>query len=163
MADLPQGVADLSFELKTTTKRGTTNRNERGSTTTRRARRKWLLETYAADVQVIRVTPVVGDVFMVYPTDAGIQALWVKYHTEAGHTVEVLPTARCYRCGTLLIEETVTCDRIVAGTHGGEYGTPTRDRREKRTNVRPACADCNTSTGGKLGAARLKTKREAKP
>lgn len=46
---------------------------------------------------------------------------------------------RCYRCGTLLDVLTVTVDRIVPGCQGGKY---TRD------NIRPACASCNSVTGG---------------
>ncbi len=46
---------------------------------------------------------------------------------------------RCYRCGQALTELTVTVDRIVPGCRGGRY---TRD------NIRPACARCNSETGG---------------
>lgn len=48
---------------------------------------------------------------------------------------------RCYRCGALLSEETVTVDRIVPGKKGGRY---------RRNNIRPACARCNSETGGAL-------------
>ena len=47
-------------------------------------------------------------------------------------------TCRCYRCGALLTEDTVTVDRIVPGCHGGSY---------RRNNIRPACATCNSATG----------------
>lgn len=46
---------------------------------------------------------------------------------------------RCYRCGELLTFETVTVDRIVPGCRGGRY---------VRNNIRPACAACNSETGG---------------
>lgn len=82
--------------------RGTTNSNARGSSTDRRARRRWLLQTFAADC--------VG-------------------------------FCRCYRCGALLTERTVTVDRIVPGCLGGRY---------VRGNIRPACARCNAETGGGL-------------
>lgn len=109
--------------------RGTSNTNDRGNTKNRAARRAWLLSTYAADVFVV-----VGP--------------W------SGHVA--VPAARCYRCGTLLhdavelpdgtrIEATLTIDRIVPHAHGGTY---------RRTNIRPACAGCNSTTGGALGAAR---------
>lgn len=49
------------------------------------------------------------------------------------------PTCRCYRCGELLTEHTVTVDRIIPGCRGGKY---TRD------NIRPACSGCNSETGG---------------
>lgn len=47
---------------------------------------------------------------------------------------------RCYRCGVLL-----TVDRIIPGCQGGTY---------RRSNIRPACARCNSSTGGKLARQR---------
>lgn len=46
---------------------------------------------------------------------------------------------RCYRCGVLLSDSTITVDRIIPGCQGGKY---TRD------NIRPACAKCNSETGG---------------
>jgi hypothetical protein len=51
------------------------------------------------------------------------------------------PACRCYRCGQLLTVETVTADRIVPGIHGGTY---------RRSNIRPACMHCNSSTGARL-------------
>lgn len=48
---------------------------------------------------------------------------------------------RCYRCGVLLDENTITVDRIVPGCLGGRY---------VRENIRPACARCNSETGGAL-------------
>lgn len=58
---------------------------------------------------------------------------------------------RCYRCGVLLTNDegvrrwinaqSVTVDRIVPGVHGGRY---------VRANIRPACASCNSETGGSL-------------
>jgi 5-methylcytosine-specific restriction endonuclease McrA len=49
-----------------------------------------------------------------------------------------MPACRCYRCGTLLTVDTVTVDRIIPGALGGTY---------RRTNIRPACGRCNSSTG----------------
>lgn len=46
---------------------------------------------------------------------------------------------RCYRCGKLLNLRTVTVDRIIPGCRGGTY---------RRNNIRPACAKCNSETGG---------------
>lgn len=86
--------------------RGTSNSNARGSSSERRARRKWLVRTYAADVP---------------------------------------GKCRCYRCGGLLDESTVTVDRIVPGCLGGRY---------VRDNIRPACAPCNSETGGALRGRR---------
>lgn len=48
---------------------------------------------------------------------------------------------RCYRCGALLTEKSLTVDRIVPGCRGGRY---------VRTNIRPACASCNSETGGAI-------------
>lgn len=48
-------------------------------------------------------------------------------------------SARCYRCGDVLLADTVTVDRIIPGARGGTY---------RRNNIRPACARCNSETGG---------------
>lgn len=50
-----------------------------------------------------------------------------------------LGTARCYRCGKILTSETITVDRIIPGARGGKY---------VRSNIRPACAKCNSEAGG---------------
>lgn len=50
-------------------------------------------------------------------------------------------TCRCYRCGELLVDDTLTVDRILPGCLGGRY---------RRDNIRPACARCNSETGGPL-------------
>ena len=62
------------------------------------------------------------------------------------YAADVAGRCRCYRCGQLLDETTVTVDRIRPGCRGGRY---------VRANIRPACAPCNSSTGGALnGGAR---------
>lgn len=48
---------------------------------------------------------------------------------------------RCYRCGELLTLRTLTVDRVIPGCLGGRY---------VRSNIRPACARCNSETGGRL-------------
>lgn len=101
--------------------RGTTNRNDRGSSYTRAARRKWLIDTYRADV----------DVF----------SLLDRRDSSAVPLGEGVPACRCYRCGTLLTEDTVTVDRIIPGSRGGTY---------RRNNIRPACGTCNSVTGNHL-------------
>lgn len=58
--------------------------------------------------------------------------------------------APCYRCKVKLTFLTITVDRIIPGCQGGTY---------RRDNIRPACDPCNTSTGGKLGAARRASNR----
>lgn len=50
-------------------------------------------------------------------------------------------TCRCYRCGRLLTERTLTVDRILPGCLGGRY---------HRANIRPACGRCNSELGGRL-------------
>lgn len=126
--------------------RGTTNGNDRGNSTTRRQRREWLVETYRADVDAAVLRDVTA-----YDNGECIIGIvdvlpWDPILEPFDYTRE--PAARCYRCAALLVVDTVTADRIVAGAHGGKYGTPTRDRRDKRTNLRPACGPCNSETGG---------------
>ncbi|MFZ2152048.1 MAG: HNH endonuclease [Minisyncoccia bacterium] len=48
---------------------------------------------------------------------------------------------RCYRCGKPLTLAEITVDRITPGAHGGTY---------RRSNIRPACAACNSETGGAI-------------
>lgn len=87
------------------TRRGTTNRNQRGNTRDRAARKLWLLTAYESDM------------------GPGL--------------------CRCYRCGELLTAREVTVDRIIPGARGGTY---------RRNNIRPACARCNSETGGAVRA-----------
>lgn len=116
--------------------RGASNGNSRGSSYARRERRAWVLETYQADVAVV--------------------------DQETG---EAVPTVRCYRCGDLLTDKGVgdslvmTLDRIFPGVLGGLYGTVRRDKKERRTNLRPACDPCNSETGGALSRTKKKVKR----
>lgn len=60
---------------------------------------------------------------------------------QSGLLVVTVPACRCYRCGVLLTVDSVTVDRIIPGCKGGTY---------RRNNIRPACADCNSETGGAL-------------
>lgn len=92
--------ADIAAVLARKTPRGTSNRNVRGSTKSRAARRLFLLNEFGDGVR----TP-------------------------------------CYRCGVLLNYDTMTVDRIIPGCEGGTY---------RRNNIRPACAPCNSETGGAL-------------
>jgi hypothetical protein len=102
----------------------------RGNVTDRQRRKLYLLETYAANT---KVRPRFG-VFVPCPTDYP----------------EARDSCRCYRCGELLVYETVTVDRIVPGCvktkrypKGGTYC---------RENIRPSCSDCATKTGNALKA-----------
>jgi hypothetical protein len=59
-------------------------------------------------------------------------------------------TVACTFCPAVLTVDTVSADRITPGCDGGTY---------RRDNIRPSCVPCNSSTGGKLGAQRLATRR----
>lgn len=74
---------------------------------------------------------------------------WLIATYRANANVAGEPACRCYRCGRLLTFATVTVDRIVPGCKGGKY---------VRNNIRPACGQCNSETGGAL-ASRPKTRR----
>lgn len=126
------------------TRRGTSNADVRGNSADRRRRHEWLVNTYRADVDVI-------DLDMFTRAIHGVPATPTYIEVPLG---EGDPACRCYRCAVLLTVDTVTADRIFPGIEGGKYGTPIKDRRDGRTNVRPACGPCNSSTGGHLGAAR---------
>jgi hypothetical protein len=102
-----------------TVTRGTSNSAARGSSYARAARRRYLVETYRADVDVC-----------------------VNHHVSTAVHVgcsETEPACRCYRCGDLLTVDTVSVDRIIPGCQGGTY---------RRNNIRPACLRCNSETGG---------------
>lgn len=123
----------------------TSNGNVSGNSEDRRRRKLWLVETYRADVDILFVTA--------GPAGAWEQSIerdqkleeWVLLE-ELPHAT-VVPACRCYRCGKLCTVETVTADRIIPGILGGTY---------RRNNIRPACGSCNSRTGGKLGASRVK-------
>lgn len=119
------------------THRGTSNSNKRGSSYARQRRREWLVETYRANVELIRVEWRDGEVNH-FPAEWGIEN-----YAEILSVVsaELVPTCRCYRCGDPLTVETVTVDRIIPGCKGGKY---------VRNNIRPACGPCNSETGGAL-------------
>jgi hypothetical protein len=104
--------------------RGTTNRNARGGSDARLRRRLWLVETYRADQDARHI-------YGTFPTDPVV--------TVGVALGEGIPACRCYRCGALLTVETVSADRIKPGCQGGTY---------KRSNIRPACAGCQSTVGG---------------
>ena len=110
----------MDSETKTPVRRGTTNGNARGGSDDRRRRREWLVETFRANVDVCVIKLYHGDLI------SGV-------NIGAGE-----PACRCYRCGLLLTSGTVTVDRIIPGCRGGTY---------RRSNIRPACGPCNSSTG----------------
>lgn len=145
-------------------RRGTSNGNQRGSATSRRNRKLFLLKTYLADVRGIRVTyadrpmkhlptALVGTSETFFPRPDDFPKVWgSKVSTMQVHRyivrIEEVPCVRCYRCGGILTFETMTVDRIVPGCKktakypkGGTYS---------RENIRPACGKCNSDTGGRL-------------
>jgi len=101
--------------------RGTSNSNVRGNSTARRRRREYLVKTYRANVDVIRIVDDFGDL--------------VELEVPNG-TGE--PACRCYRCGVLLTADEISVDRIREGDRGGGY---------HQNNIRPACGFDNSSTG----------------
>lgn len=134
--------------------RGNSNGNLRGGSDARRRRRAWLLETYAADIRLIKVTYIDGSTEVV---SAPHLEWWLKFiHTDTlmirmndgpalpVAAAEEIPTARCYRCGILLHDGTITVDQIKPKALGGTY---------RRENIRPACGKHNSSTGAHLGHA----------
>lgn len=139
--------------------RSTSNGNAAGSSEDRRRRKVYLVEHYRADVDVLRVTrrwrspfsnEWQSDVFYVEDNDVSTSRNMpcradVFLHDD--DVVERVPACRCYRCGQLLVVETVTADRRTPGCKGGTYARP---------NIRPACSGCNSTTGGVLGASRSK-------
>lgn len=106
----------------TPVRRGTTNRNVRGGSDDRRRRREWLTQTFRADTDAILIELFHGPLLI---------------PVETGHEGSS-PACRCYRCGVLMTADTLTVDRVVPGCQGGTYA---------RTNIRPACGKCNSSTG----------------
>lgn len=114
-------------------RRGTTNQNARGNTEDRRRRREWLVETYRADEDVLRIWWADDPVPTEHPYSEHVEKI--------ADRCERVPACRCYRCGDLLTVHSVTVDRIVPGCRGGTY---------RRNNIRPACGGCNSETGGAL-------------
>lgn len=130
------------FDCCVPARRGTTNGNARGNTEDRRRRREWLVRTYRANRDLLTFEPGRG---RVVDDTAGREVYRVAL---IGVTLDVAvgegeAACRCYRCGTLLTVETVTVDRITPGVMGGTY---------RRNNIRPACAGCNSETGGALAS-----------
>lgn len=116
------------------TKRGTSNGNSSGSAENRRRRKRWLIETYRANVDASVARDEDGCVY-------DVQEYNPRLDSCTGYTSGPNPACRCYRCGDLLVFETVTVDRIIPGCQGGTY---------RRNNIRPACGKCNSETGGAL-------------
>lgn len=127
-----RGDLDSSPEQAVKARRGTTNGNARGSVYDRAARRRWLLVTFRADHDLMVIDLPYGPIYV---------------EVELG---EGQIACRCYRCGRLLIDDTVTVDRIRPGCDGGTY---------VRSNLRPACGPCNSETGGALSRRKKQSTR----
>lgn len=114
------------------TVRGTSNKNVSGNSDGPRSCKAWLVETYRADVDVMRIY---------WPsTDSWTEREWSAGLERLADRTERVPACRCYRCGRLLTVVTVTVDRIIPGRQGGTY---------RRNNIRPACRDCRPAAGSK--------------
>lgn len=128
-------------------RRGTSNGNDRGSSYDRRRRREYLVETYRADVDLLRYEWAAGDVslYPITPEWEHLEVGAVGYESALAIVARIsrVATCRCYRCGCLLTVDTVTVDRIKPGCKGGTY---------RRENIRPACGGCNSETGGALAS-----------
>ena len=99
------------------------------STETRRRRRAWIMEAWAADVPGLVRCYRCGK--HLYNPDTPPVPLMVD-----GDVLVVSGNQHDYTQAAPL-----TVDRIIPGCKGGTY---------RRDNVRPACADCNSVTGGGL-------------
>lgn len=106
--------------------RGTTNGNQRGSSYTRRARRAWMLITFASNIPGYCRCYRCG-CLLYNPDDKPI---------VTGGDVQVYGFQ-------IYVAKPLTVDRIIPGCKGGTY---------RRNNVRPACQPCNSETGGGLRA-----------
>lgn len=143
-------------------RRGTSNANRRGSSETRRRRREWLVQTYRADGDILSGDRARVWWFTNHEFNAWVNGWVAKDETPLTSMVwecppvfemttfmvahgEGDPCCRCYRCGDLLTVNTVTVDRIIPGALGGTY---------RRSNIRPACARCNSETGGAVRSNR---------
>lgn len=120
-----------------TVTRGTSNGNESGSSEDRRRRKAWLLVTYAADTSAWVWTEFIDGPVLAVTSYGRVP----HGATGTGWIFTLQPACRCYRCGTLLVFQTMTVDRIIPGCLGGTY---------RRNNIRPACSKCNTATGAAL-------------
>lgn len=114
--------------------------DKRGNNEQRAARRRWLVATFRANVDVLP-HPLSNEELA--RLGRASQCEWdVGSRLWRVPLGEGEPACRCYRCGKLLTEETVTADRIKPGCQGGTY---------RRENIRPACGGsegCNQTAGG---------------
>jgi len=124
------------------TRRGTSNRDVRGGTPARRARRAWLLSTYASDVPGFCRCYRCGGL-LYNPDDMPVWIVDVE-EAEDGTRLAAFPDPKPEpgepRYTVAEWVRPLTVDRIIPGCQGGTY---------VRTNIRPACGGCNSETGGR--------------
>lgn len=115
-------------DLPQPTRRGTSNGNDRGSSYDRRKRRAFLMECYASNIPGLTRCYRCG-CLMFNPDDhpGAVPDFTVDFIMEYGTQV--------------WSAKPLTVDRIIPGCQGGTY---------RRNNIRPACGDCNSETGGAL-------------
>jgi hypothetical protein len=111
---------------ETPTRRGTSNRDARGSATARRARRAWLVKVFEANVTGMCRCYRCG--VLLYNEDDYRTSYFAALAVPDGVWDGVQPRP-------------LTVDRIIPGCRGGTY---------RRENIRPACGPCNSETGGSL-------------
>lgn len=127
----PQPTTREPLNTKQPVRRGTSNGNDRGSSSDRRARRAWLLACYASDIPGLTRCYRCGRLLF-NPDD----------HPEAAAGGPQFSVDHIVTYGTQCwAAEPLTIDRIIPGAKGGTY---------RRNNIRPACAGCNSETGGAL-------------
>lgn len=104
--------------------RGTSNGNQRGSATDRRARRAWMITNYASNV----------------PGYCRCYRCGVLLYNPDNHPNIVLGSSIELELSNGQLHHAVplTIDRIIPGCQGGTY---------RRQNIRPACGHCNSETG----------------
>lgn len=116
-------------DLPQPTRRGTSNGNDRGSSYDRRKRRAFLVECYASNIPGLTRCYRCG-LPLFNPDDSATGGL--PYY----------PPEFIITYGTQVWSaKPLTVDRIIPGCQGGTY---------RRNNIRPACGDCNSETGGAL-------------
>jgi len=117
-------------------RRGTTNSNSRGSSTARRARRVWILLTYASDVPGFCRCYRCG---------------WLLFNPDDPPGQTIVHPPKEYWSDFTVPEYALplTIDRIIPGCRGGTY---------RRENIRPACSGCNSETGGRERARKAGSK-----
>lgn len=117
--------------------RGTSNSYDRGNTATRRARRAWMVETFASDQPGFCRCYRCGT--LLYNTDAPPPTLAGTPDPSTGEVIVALLPTRAMPYFTPGWARPLTIDRVIPGCQGGRY---------VRNNIRPACGPCNSETGG---------------